>query len=150
MTIGQQLAHLNQTTETRARGAEFVHYARDLMLERGSVFAAVKTAEANRAMPRIVECLKAATTAGTTTDATWASPAAPYGAIVDGFLAGLAQSSAFDSMIGDMRMFPLHTQIAATTVVASGATVPEGSPKPATKLLPISGRRRPRPDARRI
>jgi hypothetical protein len=139
MTIASQLAHLNATTEARARAAEFVHFAKYLMLERGSIFAALKTAEANRATPRIVECLKAATTVGTTSDANWASPLAPYSQIVDGFLSGLVNASAFDAMLGDMRVFPLHTQVSAVTVVASGSTVPQGSSKPVSRLTTING-----------
>src|SRR5689334_14103231 len=139
MTVMQHLGQIERSADAHARASEFVHYAKYLMLERGSVFAALRTAEANRATPRIVEVLKAAATAGTTTDAAWASPLAPYSQMVDGFLAGLNNAGAFDAMFADMRSFPLHTQIAATTVVASASTVAEAGPKPASKLTTVNG-----------
>ena len=139
MNLPEQVARVQARIDTHNRAAEFVNYAKYLMLARGSVFAALKTAEHNKALPRIVECLKAATTSGTTTDAIWAAPLAPYGQMVDGFLSGLVNAGAFDQMLPYMRVFPLHEQISAVTVVASAAVVPEGSSKPTSRLTVVNG-----------
>jgi hypothetical protein len=139
MTIAQQVAAIQTRIDANARASEFISFARFLMLERGSVFAALKTAEQNRAMPRVLEVLKAATSSGSTTDVTWAAPLAPYAQIVDGFLAGLVNAGAFDQLLPDMRAFSLHTQISATTVVASGAVVPEASSKLVSRLTTVNG-----------
>lgn len=134
------------TTEQEQAAREFVHVARYLMLEKGSWYGASMTAKQARALPRIQELIdavkdqsgsifKTATSVGTTTDNTWASPLAQYAPLADGFLASLRNQSAFDTLLPSMRNVPLGLQnVAVCSGGATASTINENMVKPVSKL----------------
>jgi hypothetical protein len=104
MNIARQIAGV----ETANRAREFTSYAKFLMLGKGSGLDAYAIASERRALPPVLEVLKSAQTAGTTTDTNWASSLAPYKSISDGFLASLAEFSAFDRILSDTHSNRFH------------------------------------------
>ena len=74
---------------------------------------ALEAAKANRATDRVVDVLRAAVSAGTTTDATWAAPLVAYQAISAGFLESLKSASAFQAILsaGAFRVVPFRLRV---------------------------------------
>jgi hypothetical protein len=121
-------------TDQERAGTEFVHFAKYLMLAKGSLFGALELAEEKRALPRIKEVLKAAATAGTTTNSTWAAPLSAYTQIADGFLASLRNVGVFDAALLSMKNVPMKSQVTVTTLGATAASIGEGQVKVISKL----------------
>jgi HK97 family phage major capsid protein len=138
MTIMQTIARADAAIETRAASLEFLRYAQSLILAKGIRCDALELAQSRRvfAGPRVVDVLKSAVAAATTTDTTWASELAPYRQISAGFVSSLAAFSAFDRIWddGSFVKVPMKTRIATTTIAASGSTVGEGSAKIISRL----------------
>src|SRR5262245_54246348 len=154
MTIAQQLGKINQATELSIKAREFCTLARVIALSRGDHLVAQKLAADQRLSPGISRILagrqvysvphevaarqKAAISAGSTTDPTWAGPLAEYDLVAAAFLESLKHFGAFDQMLPQMRRVPLRTRIGASTSGASGTTVPQASVKPISRLT-LSG-----------
>src|SRR5262245_58610323 len=134
MTIAQEIGRLNREQEVTQGAREFAAVARLLTLHKGNLDLAFRDAERSRALPRIQDSLKAATTAGTTTGATWAQPLAPYAQVADAFLASLRNFGCFDRALPFMKNIPPHTTAAVVSVGASAASVREGQLKPISRL----------------
>jgi hypothetical protein len=151
MTIAQTIGRISAQQEMTQKAREFTNLARVVALSRGDHAMAQQLAQRNLLGPRIktifenhhrvyemrrdvVARLKAAVSAGTTTDNTWALPLAEYDVLADAFLASLKNYGAFDAMLPSMRRVPFRTRIGASTSGASGNTVPQASVKPISKL----------------
>jgi hypothetical protein len=80
---------------------------------------------------------KAAVTAGTTTDASWAGPLAPI-ALADGFLA-LVRSASVLGRIPGLKKVPFNVRTPVQTGAGTYFWVAQGAPKPMTKLGFASG-----------
>jgi hypothetical protein len=115
------------------QGAPLVSMARALMLAKGSHLQAAKIAEHRRALPHVIDCLKAAVTPMTVTEAEGLSQ---YKQVSDGFLQSLAPHSALDFIISQdgFKRVPMHTVIAVTTVGATGFGPTEREIKTPTKV----------------
>ena len=101
MTIAQHLGQLNRKADINQRAKDFAHVARWLTLAAANRTDAVDLAERDRAPPQIVQAVKAAVDAGSTTG--WGQPLAGYETLAEGFLQSLRQASAFDAMLPSMR-----------------------------------------------
>src|SRR5262245_3058687 len=96
MTIAQRVAQVSSKIESESRAGEFLQLAHALALAtmaEGGLPGVVRYVEATRGSPRVVECLKSAVAAGTTT--AW-SDLVPYQALADGFLQTVARASVFE------------------------------------------------------
>lgn len=121
------------------RSGEFSWFARTLARHPDDLFGALSTAEREHAPQRVVDCLRAAVTSGTTTDPAWAA-LAQYQTLASGFLASLATASVFDAMLqgGGMTRVPLKTRIIVFGAQFSGSAVGEGMVKPVSQAA-LSG-----------
>ena len=86
----------------------------------GGLPGALEAAKANCATDRVVDVLRAAVSAGTTTDATWAAPLVAYQAISAGFLESLKSASAFQAILS-AGAFRVVRFVRGLGIVASGA-----------------------------
>src|SRR5262249_42971975 len=82
---------------------------------------------------RVVEGVKAAINAGTTTHGTFAAPLV-YQELADSFLSSLRNIGVFDGMLPFAKQIPLNTQTAITTLGATAASIGEGQAKVISKL----------------
>ena len=84
-------------------------------------------------MREVIEGIKSAVAAGTTSDSGFASPLS-YSELSDAFLSSLRNVGAFDSALPFAKQIPLNTRIAITTVGATAGSIAEGSNKIISKL----------------
>jgi len=113
---------------------EFASYAYHLLRAGGNVNHAAELAEnTNDQYPRAHRVLKAAVTAGTTTDVSWASSLTDYSGMAQGFVEALRSVSAFDTILPFARRMPLHSQFGVFTA-AIGSAVAQGAALPVRKL----------------
>ena len=130
MTMLQRLGQLNREQEINQRAKDFAHVARWLTLAAANRTDAVELAERDRAPPQIVQAVKAAVDAGSTTG--WGQPLAGYDTLAEGFLQSLRQASAFDAMLPSMRSVPMHTNVIVASGGATGQTTGEA------QIVPIA------------
>jgi HK97 family phage major capsid protein len=123
MTIAQQIGRAGAALETASRSREFAEYARCLMLAKGNPESALHYAGASSR--RVVDAIKADVAGTTTGDLS----VAPYRILSEGFTATL-NNAAFDALLADANIVPLHTQFAVTATDVSAAAVGEGLAKP--------------------
>jgi HK97 family phage major capsid protein len=83
--------------------------------------------------PEVELFIKAAVAAGTTTDATWAGPLAPYKPMQDEFLEFLRPATIV-GRIPNLRRVPFLTSVPSQTGGAAAQWVGEGAPKPVGAL----------------
>ena len=133
MTIAQRIGQIAREQIVNQRALEFAHVCRWHMLGQGNLGNALSAAKAGRANERIIEGIKAATDAGTTSNGTWAAPLA-YQELSDGFLVSLRNIGVFDAALPFALDVPLNTQVAMTTTGVTAATIGEGQVKVISKL----------------
>jgi hypothetical protein len=114
----------------------FACYAKHLLLESGNRAAALRSAEDGRAVQSVCDILRSAVSAGTTTDANWASALSPYRSVAGAFLESLEPFSAFQRIAADGAFAPgvMHATIGVVSVGASGGTFGERETKTPTKI----------------
>jgi hypothetical protein len=136
MTIAAEIGRRAADIDMRRLSREFISYAKFLLDAKGQPGLAWETAKQNRALPRVVEILKAAVAAGGTDDPAWAGALSDYSAVAQAFLSSLAPFSAFDTVLTDgaFLVAPLRTRIVVTSTAAAASVVGEGAPKPVSKL----------------
>jgi HK97 family phage major capsid protein len=132
-TALRQLALANREIETKQKAAAFADVAKYLMLGKGNLGNTLSEAQFKRANERVVEGVKAATAAGTTSSGTFAGPLS-YTELADAFLSSLRNVGAFDSALPFAKQIPLNVAIALVSVGASAASIGEGQSKVISKL----------------
>jgi HK97 family phage major capsid protein len=125
MTIAAQLGRMSSRIETAARSREFAEYATALMRAKGNPVTALREAEANGAPQRVKATLKAAVAGATSSGA---DELAPLRILAEGFSATLA-NSAFDAVLADAHVAPLHVRFSVVTSDATAAVANEGAAK---------------------
>jgi len=125
------------------RATEFCAVAKWVSLGRGNFGNVLQAAKAGRAGERIIDGIKAAMSAGTTTDGSFAGPLA-YQELADGFLVSLRNVGVFDAALPFAKDVPLNTQVALVTVGATAASVGEGQSKVISKLQLVASALTPR------
>jgi hypothetical protein len=120
-------------------GVEFVSLCRHMLIGKGSPSEAHASAEADPATPRrVVEALKAAVTAGSLADPTWAGALGnPVRPIVAAYIESLASISFFDFAWTNnafVRVEEAGQKVVITTTSATGSTVAELAPTPLSQM----------------
>lgn len=104
---------------------------------KGNIMQAYEIAKANeqwsKESPEVVEALKAAVTAGSTTDTTWASPLVNYQILTSEFIEYLRPLTILGRIPGLTRV-PFKVKIGRQTGGATVNWVGEGAPKPISAL----------------
>lgn len=114
-------------------GIRFTRYALALARANGNLTQALAIAQANKTWhdqtPEIETVLRAAVSAGTTTDSTWAAPLVEYRDMAEEFINYLRPKTIIGRVPG-LRMVPFKVKVPRQTAVASVGWVGEGKPKP--------------------
>jgi len=120
-------------------GTEFARYVRCLVLAKGDPMRAHEIAKANFSEnPRVIEVLKAAVAAGTTTDSTWAGPLVVYQNLASEFIEFLRPQTIVGKFgangIPSLRRIPFNVRMGRQTSGGTGYWVGQAKPKPLTKF----------------
>ena len=124
MTIAQRIGRAADDLDIRRRSREFTRMAMIFAEAKGGFNTALHIAESSRAVPGIIETLKAGVPA-----------LAPYQQRAGAFVASMQEFSAFDQILAVPDAFkraPMHTWVVMSTSVATASEVSEGGPKPVT------------------
>lgn len=115
------------------KGTAFTRYAMALAASKGNLMQAAETAKQwEGTTPEVARVLKAAVAAGTTSDATWASPLVDYRMMAEEFIDLLRPATILGKMAG-VRRVPFNVRIPRMTSGASVGWVGEGAAKPVSK-----------------
>jgi HK97 family phage major capsid protein/HK97 family phage prohead protease len=137
-------------------GTSFIRYAQALAAGRGNRWESINYAKASEKFggwsntPEVLQLLesdvqtlmkdpymmhvaKAAVGAGTTTDATWASPLVVYQVLADQFIELLRPATIIGRIPG-LRRVPFNIQMSQATSGSSMGWVGEGAPKPVSQM----------------
>jgi len=128
-----------QVDKQLPKGIEFARYAMALGAAKGQLGTALEIAKSRFSdTPRVVNVLKAAVAAGTTTDATWAQPLMEYTQFAGDFVEFLRPQTIIGKFgqggIPALRAVPFNVNIRAQTSGGDGYWVGQGAPKPLTKV----------------
>lgn len=127
------------------KGTAFTRYAMALAASKGSGFEALRMAQRNKSWKEqtpevelmlehdIPAMMKAAVGAGTTTDATWASPLVAYVVAASEFI-DLLRPATIIGRIPNLRRVPFNIQMPRTTTGSSVGWVGENAPKPVSNM----------------
>jgi HK97 family phage major capsid protein/HK97 family phage prohead protease len=117
------------------KGTTFTRYAIALGVSKGNKMEAMEVARQRWGdqSGEIVDVLKAAIAAGTTTDSTWASPLIAYNVMASEFI-DLLRPATIVGRIPGLRRVPFNIQMPRQTAGSSFQWVGEGVPKPLSKL----------------
>lgn len=112
----------------------FTRYMKALAATNGNRYEAIQFAQQWKdSTPEVELWLKAAVAAGTTTDATWAGPLAPFKPLMDEFLELLRPKTIVDR-IRNFRNVPFNCSVPSQTGGGTYGWVGQGAPKPVGKL----------------
>lgn len=115
------------------KGTAFTRYAMALAASKGNLMQAAETAKQwEGTTPEVARVLKAAVAAGTTSDATWASPLVDYRMMAEEFIDLLRPATILGRMTG-VRRVPFNVRIPRMTSGAAVGWVGEGAAKPVSK-----------------
>lgn len=141
--VGDRHLATVKNTQKLEKGVEFARFAMCLASAKGSLSDAFAIAQARFGdNERIVNTLKSAVSAGTTTDPTWASPLVEYNVLVSEFIDYLRPQTIlgqFGTTVGgvlipDLNHIPFNVHIKGQTSGGSGYWVGQGKAKPLTKF----------------
>ncbi len=134
-----RIPHIVQVDKPLPPGIEFARYAMCLGSAKGQLEVAHNIAKTRFAdTPRVVNTLKAAVAAGTTTDSTWAAPLVEYNQFAGDFVEFLRPQTIIGRFgqggVPSLRAVPFNVNIRAQTSGGEGYWVGQGAPKPITKF----------------
>ena len=116
------------------KGASFTRFTMALMAARGNPMHALEIARSRYSdTPEVVDVLKAAVDAGTTTDATWAGPLVQYQNMTSEFIE-LLRPLTIVGRIPGLRRVPFNIRIPRQTAGGTYQWVGQGRPKPVGEL----------------
>lgn len=117
------------------KGHAFTKYAMLLIASKGNLTQAVEMARVHcKDDPRIETVLKAAVSAGSTSDATWAGPLLPYNDMASEFIEYLRPMTILGKIESAMRRVPFNVRMPRQTGGATAGWVGQGSPTPVSSL----------------
>ncbi len=123
----------NRTLE---KGTHFFRYCQVMMMAKGNKFEAVNYVQQNdrwmHETPELVDVLRTAVAAGTTSDATWAGNLVQYTQMASEFIELLRAQTVLGRLTG-FRTVPFNISVPRQTAGTSVNWVGEGQPKPLTK-----------------
>lgn len=124
-----------KNTQKLEPGIMFARYAQALAVGRGNLHQSLEYAKGRFGdNPEIVNTLKAAVAAGTTTDTTWASPLVDYQNFAGDFVEFLRPQTIIGRAEQYLRRVPFNVRIAGQTSGGTAYWVGEGAPKPLTSF----------------
>lgn len=128
-------ANRMQVYRNLPKGTAFTRYAMALAAGKGNTMMAAEVAKQRwgSSTPEVETVLRAAVAAGTTTDATWAAPLAPYQNMQSEFIELLRPMTIIGRMNG-FRSVPFDVRMPRQTAGSSVGWAGQGSPKRVTKL----------------
>ena len=115
------------------KGTAFARYAQALAFSKGNLMQAHEIAKRWSDTPEVEVVLKAAMTAGTTTDTDWAQPLVEYQTMADEFI-DLLRPATIIGNIPNLRRVPFNIRVAGKTQGSTVGWVGEGLPKPVSEL----------------
>jgi HK97 family phage major capsid protein/HK97 family phage prohead protease len=116
------------------KGTAFTRYAMALARSKGNLMQAVEVSKAwADSTPEVETVLKAAVSAGTTTDSDWAAPLVEYQNMASEF-AELLRPQTIVGRIQGLRRVPFNIKVPRQTGGSSASWVGEGAPKPVSEL----------------
>lgn len=119
------------------KGIGFARYAMTLAMAKGNIMQAAEIANSNEQWkaetPEVVQVLRAAVVAGTTSDATWAGPLVVYQNLAGEFVEYLRPLTIIGRIPG-LRRVPFKIKIPRQTGAATVNWVGEGKVKPLTSM----------------
>lgn len=116
------------------KGTAFTRYAMALARSKGNLMQAAEVAKGwSDSTPEVETVLKAAVSAGTTTDADWAKPLVEYQNMTSEF-AELLRPQTIVGRIEGLRRVPFNIKVPRQTAGSSASWVGEGAPKPVSEL----------------
>lgn len=117
------------------RGTGFTRYAMALAASKGNLMQAVEIARKNwhDSTPEVENVLKAAVSAGTTTDSAWAKPLVEYQNLASEFIE-LLRPQTIIGRIDGLRRVPFNVKMPSQTSGSTVGWVGEGKPKPVSAL----------------
>lgn len=117
------------------KGTAFTRFAMSLAASKGNLTQAVEIAQRHwsKSSPEVVQILRAAVAAGTTTDPNWAKPLVEYQNALGEFVDLLRPATILGRMSG-LRQVPFNVKVPRQTAGASVGWVGETAPKPVSKL----------------
>ncbi|PWE57654.1 phage major capsid protein [Metarhizobium album] len=116
------------------KGTAFTRYAMALALGKGNLMQSVEIAKNwHDSTPEVETVLKAAVSAGSTTDADWAKPLVEYQNMASEF-AELLRPQTIIGRIPGLRRVPFNIKIPRQTGGSSASWVGQGAPKPVSEL----------------
>lgn len=122
------------TARNLPKGAAFTRYCMSLAAAKGNALAAVEIAKSRwKDSPEVEAVLRAAVSAGTTTDTTWAAPLAQYRDMAAEFIELLRPETLLGRMTG-FRRVPFLVRMPRQTAGATAGWVGQGAPKPVREL----------------
>jgi len=114
-----------------APGVPFARYVGAIALSRGNITAAAEFAQRWTDSPEVPRVLRAAVSAGTTTDQAWAGSLVAYRQMADEFIELLVPQTIIGQM--PLRSVPFNTRIPRALSGATAGWVGERNPKPVSK-----------------
>lgn len=117
------------------KGTAFTRYAMAIASSKGNLMQAEQVAKSmwGDSTPEVSRVLKAAVSAGNTTDATWARPLVDYRMMAEEFIELLRPETILGKIQG-LRRVPFNVRMARQTAGSTVGWVGEGNPKPVGKL----------------
>lgn len=126
-------AHISMKSNL-PKGTGFTRYALALARSKGNLVQAVEIAKrAYKDSPEVITVLKAASDAGTTTDADWALPLVEYQTLANEFIE-LLRPQTIIGRIPNLRNVPFNVRMPRQTGGGTYGWVGEGAPKPVGQL----------------
>jgi len=123
-----------QVTSNLPKGTGFTRYVMALAASRGNRGEALQFAKRwERDSPEVVQVLKAAVDAGTTTDATWAAPLVVYNNLASEFIELLRPATIIGKISG-FRRVPFNVSMPRQTAGSTVGWVGQAKPKPVGEL----------------
>lgn len=115
------------------KGTAFTRFVIAQCRAKGNLVQATEIAKQWKDTPEVEQVLKAAMTAGTTTDAEWAAPLVPYQQMSQEFIELLRPATLVGRMTA-LRRVPFNVRIPGQTQGSTVAWVGETAPKPVSEL----------------
>lgn len=122
-----------QAKKDLPKGTAFTRYAMALARSKGNLMQAAEVSKAWGDTPEVETVLRAAVTAGTTTDADWAKPLVEYQNMASEFV-DLLRPQTIIGRIPGLRRVPFNIKIPRQTAGSAAQWVGEGKPKPVSEL----------------
>jgi len=116
------------------KATAFTRYCQALAVGKGNLMQSLEISKRWKdSTPEVEEVLKAAVTAGTTTDADWAQPLVAYQTMVAEFIELLRPATIIGQIPG-LRRVPFNIRVAGTTQGSTVGWVGEGASKPVSEM----------------